>query len=156
MTSLFISRTPYHHPQAWSSVVETLGSDRGMQTFLDTIIGHYVCVCNDVLVVSQSKTPDEVKIEMDDSQYVIDETVSHDIFVKAWNNAVELGGSTIIDGAQITTFVEREWRWVLAPLIVACREAFAAVIRVQFDDLDIKDQDHVYCGDKTDSRHRYY
>ena len=147
------SRTTIH-TQAWSSVVETLGSDHGLQTFLDAMVGHYVRVCNAVLAVSQSKTPDEVKLDMDDAQFEIEEDVSHDIFTKAWNDAVKSGG---MEGAQIETFVEREWRWVLAPLIVACREAFAAVVRVQFDDLDIGDQDHhVYVGDKTDSRHRYY
>ena len=29
-------------------------------------------------------------------------------------------------------------------------------MRVQFDELNIDDQDHVYCADKADWRHRYY
>lgn len=132
-------------------MVETIGTDGGMQTFLDAMTSHYVRVCNLVLAVSQTKTPDEVMIEIDEAQFEIEETVAPKLFVSAWNESVKS-----VHGAEITTFVEREWRWIFYPLIAACRQAFATVLRVQFDDLNVADQDHVYCGDIEDSRHRYY
>ena len=117
-------------------------------------------MCNSVLAVSQAKSPDDVKVDMDDAQFVIDETVAPGLFVKAWNDSVTntaaMATTTDAGALIITKFIEREWRWLLGPLIVACRQAFAAIIRVQYDELSIAEEDYVYRGDSADSRHRYY
>ena len=121
-----------------------------MQTFLQKMTAHYVRVCNRIMTTYNDKDPKALKIELDEAQFEIDETVSHNLFTEAWNDAVRL----LPPHTKITVYKEREWRWVLPHLIVACRQAFAAVIRVQFDDLGVDEGEYV--PDSEDARHRYY
>ena len=131
----------------WSALVETLGSEGGIQTFVDSLAAQYVTACNRVLATLPNKKPEEIRVALDDIQFNVDETLAPDLFVTAWNN------STPAD-TKITEFREAEWYWLFHPLTVACRHALAYVVRHQFDDLT--NGDNLYKTDTADARHTYY
>ena len=65
-----------------------MGSEGGIQTFLDSLAARYVTECNRVLTTFPNKKPDELRVELDDIQFDVDETIAPDLFVTAWNSGI--------------------------------------------------------------------
>ena len=121
--------------QAWASVVNSLGSTSGMQTFLDTVTNEYVRVTNEVLQANPSKSPVELKEHIDSEQYKVDLTTPK-MFVDCWNDVATSPAFEITEAdARIDGISMYKWKyfWCLGPLLQACRQTFAATVRKTFD-----------------------
>ena len=98
-----------------------------------------------------NKTPQDLKVEIDEKQYAVDVYDVPELFKTAWNDAVTaLYPATMIG----TEFVHDEWFWATGPLIVSCRQAFSAAVREQFDEDGERTVN--YQGDQEDGDHTYY
>ena len=116
------------------SVSHSLGSTSGLQIFMNSLTEHYVRVSNEVLARNVSKTPADLRVDIDEKQHAVDVNIAPKRFVDGWNAA-----TTDPDtrhnraGKNRRLFVQVEIFWCLGPLIQACRFAFADCMRKQFD-----------------------
>ena len=121
--------------QAWASVSHSLGSNNGLQTFMNVISQHYVRVCNEVVVSQPRKKLTDLRVIIDEKQYKVDIKIAPKLFVEAWNEACTDQEHAITQAESQIRDSLFKWKyfWCIGPLIQACRYSFAAAIRKQFD-----------------------
>ena len=112
----------------------SLGTDAGLQKFLNTLASHYVRVCNQVLKESK-KSAAQLKVEIDPHLYAVDISIAPELLVTCWN-ATTTDPSMIItnDEGRIKDCIFK-WKyfWCLGPLMTACKQVLAEEIRNRFD-----------------------
>ena len=116
-------------------------TDSPLHNFLKSVCAEYVVVMNMVMAHSPKSSPRDVRVELDDAQWRIDEVHVPRLWKKAWNQAAKQ-----LPAACIDEYKHKEWMWVVNHLIVACRHCMSASIRRQFED---EQEFEKYVGDKV-------
>ena len=117
----------------------TLGSDSGIQSFLESLTELYVEACNIVFLYNPrvaATRPADLAVEIDEKYCAVNEAHSHRLFKQYWNEAC---GSSHLNARISGEVTMGEWRWVLSPLMQSCRQALATVLREQLDADQIPD-----------------
>lgn len=137
--------------QALSGAVETLGTNVGLQTFLDNLSTKFIEGVNTVLLYNPKKQPKDLKIEIADKWEKLEDEFVCTLFKQAWNS-VGRTGHPLIHGA----CTMEEWSWILPHLVKACRRATHSVVRMQFAPDEDSDEDVKYEYDEEDLAKAYY
>lgn len=77
--------------EAWDDFIRTIGTDRGMQLFLEDLSDLYVKACNVVLLYNPKKAasqPSNLQVEIDEKQYEIDVKHAAKLFKTRWIEVV--------------------------------------------------------------------
>ena len=109
--------------------METLGSEGGLQLFMDSLSERYVQQFNIVRKYNPLADLSAVRLLVDTEMRKVEKDVTKNCFKLSWNDAVKSNPAAMIDGEMKLG----EWRWVFGPMKVACRHAFAAVVQDQLD-----------------------
>ena len=106
------------------------------------------------MAYNPKKTPCDLNVLIETEQWKVDTTTANELFKKAWNSAVsdEHPEAMIIGEGPLNL---PEWQWVLSPLIMTCRRAFARAVRIQFDD-ETTHSSMSSTKDMTDRMHNYF
>ena len=117
---------------------------------MHTLTEHYVRVSNEVLARNISKTPAELRVDIDEKQHAVDVSLAPKLFVDGWNAATTDPDTVITEEQAKIEDCMYKWKyfWCLAPLIQACRYAFADCMRKQFD-VVVKSKPYVSDGVRT-------
>ena len=77
-----------------------------------------------------STKPASLDVDIDDAYCDVNKTHTNKLFKRYWNEAC---GPSHPNACITGEVIKEEWRWVLSPLMQACREAVATVLREQLD-----------------------
>ena len=132
----------------------SLGTNGGLQSFLESLSQLHVQTTNTVLAYNPKKSPEQLRVKIVSEWHAIDySSRSAELFRKYWNDAVrDCPPDARIEGP----WDYDQWRWVLDPLTICCHRAVAEVIRIQFDDKPKTDTNPKIFTDAEDLRHAYY
>ena len=110
-----------------------MGSDTGIQIFLESLAQLYVNTCNIVFLYNPkvaSTNPASLDVDIDDAYCDVNKTHGKKLFKRYWNEACALSHPNACITGEV---IKEEWRWVISPLMQSCREAVATVLREQLD-----------------------
>ena len=140
--------------QAFRTAVLSLGTNGGLQSFLESLAELHVKATNTVLAYNPKKSPEQLRVKIVSEWYTIDHSSRcAELFRKAWNDAVQDCPPDVrIEGP----WDYDQWRWVVDPLVICCHRALSEVIRIQFDDEPKADTIRPTIADAEDLRHAYY
>jgi hypothetical protein len=100
--------------EAWDDALQTLGTPKGLQLFMEWLSSEYVKACNTVLLYNpkDAKTsPWDLQVKIDERQSEVEkEDRVSKMFAKYWNDAVkQVHPSAVISGEP----KRNEWMWAL-------------------------------------------
>ena len=139
--------------QAWSHAVNSLGTDGGLQTFLNQLGKIYARAFNIVMMYNPGKSPHDLTVKIDEEMYKVEDEHVPQMFKVAWNDAVKDVFPTAMISGEV---VMDEWRWAVAHMVVATRHAFSSAIRSQFNEVVCSDASQNYEADVVDEGRALY
>lgn len=139
--------------QAWSHAVKTLGTNGGLQTFLEELSRIYARAFNIVLMYNPGKKPHDLTVKIDEAMYKVEDQAVLQLFKAAWNDAVHDSFPAAVITDEV---IMDEWRWVIAHMVVATRHAFSSTIRLQFNEDPYDEAPQNYKADHVDEGKTLY
>ena len=117
--------------QAWSHAVNSLGTNGGLQTFLEQLSKIYARAFNIVMMYNPGKSAHDLTVVIDEEMYKVEDNHVSKLFKVAWNDSVSDSFPAAMISGEV---VMDEWRWAIAHMVVATRHAFSSAIRLQFNE----------------------
>ena len=91
------------------------------------------------------------QVKIDSRQYQVDSKHAHRLFPTHWNEAVGSDHPDAVIDGELDNKNISQWRWAIEPLIMACRQAFSAAMRAQFQLVSSN-----YCGRSLYINYKHY